>query len=157
EKLARGQDMEFSLRLKREGYRTLLVPEIVTHYYAPSGLRSFIKHSFINGLWVILPFRYTNITPVSLRHLIPLVFVLSLIGSGIVSFFFLLFKWIFLGIIFSYCLANVYFSAKIALRERNFSYLFLMPVAFAMLHISYGLGSGLGMIKLLLPTKRGML
>ena len=149
EKLIRGQDMEFSLRLKKEGLKTLLVPEIISYYYTRSDLKSFIRHNFINGLWAIIPFKYTNTIPVSLRHLIPLAFVSGLIGLFALSVFTPIFLWLFLFIIILYSLTNVYFSIKIAAKEKNIIYLLLMPIVFATLHISYGLGSIFGAIRLL--------
>ena len=153
ESLVGSQDMEFNMRLKRAGLKTLLVPEIISYYYARSEFKSFCKHNFHNGIWAILPFRYTKIMPVSLRHLVPLIFVLSLIGTGILSFFFLPFLWLFLFVIGLYSLTNIYFSLKIALRKKNIKYLFIMPIIFLSLHLGYGLGSIVGAIKLLLPVK----
>jgi len=154
ESLVGSQDMEFNMRLKRAGLKTLLVPEIISYYYARSEFKSFCKHNFHNGIWAILPFRYTKIMPVSLRHLVPLIFVLSLIGTGILSFFFLPFLWLFLFVIGLYSLTNIYFSLKIALRKKNIKYLFIMPILFLSLHLGYGLGSICGVTKLLLPTKK---
>lgn len=146
EKLIRGQDLEFNLRLKKAGLRTLLVPEIVSYYYARSDLSSFIKHNFINGLWAILPFKYTNIIPISLRHLVPLLFVLSLIFFGILSFFIFWAKFLFFMIISLYLLCNILFSLKISLKQNDLRHLFLMPLIFLSLHISYGIGSVLGLV-----------
>lgn len=147
ENLPRGQDMEFNLRLKKMGARILLVPEIVSYYYARSDLKSFIKHNFINGLWAILPFKYTNIIPVSLRHLVPLEFVLSLFGALILSLFWDFFWWIFVFIILSYIVVNFYFSLRVAVKEKDATLIFTMPIIFAILHFSYGLGSVLGVVK----------
>ena len=154
EKLISTQDMEFNLKLKKAGGKILLVPDIISYYYTHSELKSFCKNNFRNGFWAIYPFKFTDTMPVSLRHLVPLIFVLSLIGSGAVSFFFLFFKWIFLSIIVSYSLINVYFSIKISIQKNDFRYLFLMPMLFTMLHIGYGAGSIWGGLKLLLPVKR---
>jgi len=87
ESLPRGQDMEFNLRLKRAGFKTLLVPNIVSYYYAKPDMKSFIKHNYINGVWAILPFKYSKIMPVSLRSLVPLFFVVSLLSSWILAIF----------------------------------------------------------------------
>ncbi len=148
ENLPRGQDMEFNLRLKRAGLKTLLVPEIVSYYYARSEFKPFCKYNFKNGLWAILPFKYTKIMPVSLRHLVPFIFVLSIIVSGVLSFFSSIFFWLFLLIVGSYSLINICFSLKIALRKKNVKYLFTIPIIFASLHIGYGLGSIWGVVKL---------
>jgi len=146
EKLIRGQDMEFALRLKKAGLKILLAPEIASHYYTRSGLKSFLKHNFTNGVWAILPFKYTNIIPVSLRHLIPLIFVLSLIGLGISAFFSLVSLLSFLLIVGLYFLCNFCFSLQIAIREKDLRLLFLMPVMFFIFHFSYGLGSVWGLV-----------
>ena len=84
ENLVRGQDMEFNLRLKKAGGKTLLVPNIVSYYYARSDIKSFWKHNWTNGVWAILPFLYSPIMPVSWRHLVPLIFVTSLLGTAAV-------------------------------------------------------------------------
>jgi len=78
EKLARGQDMEFNLRLRRAGGTIVLDPAIVCDYYARADLASFLKHNFSNGVWAVLPFAFSDIVPVRPRHLIPLVFVTAL-------------------------------------------------------------------------------
>jgi glycosyltransferase involved in cell wall biosynthesis len=153
ENLARGQDMEFNLRLKKAGLKTLLVPEIVSYYYARSGLKSFCRHNFVNGVGLIYPPLKFGIVIFSWRHLAPLAFVSSLIGSALLSFFSPIFLRLFLVIFSLYLSINIYFSIKSAIRERNIKYLFIMPIIFSTLHISYGLGSLLGIKKLLIKPK----
>ncbi len=147
EKLVRGQDMEFNLRLKKAGLRTLLVPDIVSYYYPRSDFKSFCKNNFRNGLWVILPFKYSKIIPVSWRHLVPLVFVSSLMGTITLSALSSIFFWLFLLILGSYFLSNVYFSIKISKKEKDLKYIFIMPLIFGSLHLLYGLGSSWGTLK----------
>jgi len=153
ENLVRGQDMEFSLRLKKAGLRTLLVPEIASHYYPRSDFRSFMKHNIKNGVWAILPFKYTTTMPVSLRHLVPLAFTSSLIASLMLFFLIPIFIWLFFFILGSYCLINLYFSLKIAIQKSNLGYLFLMPIMFLALHISYGLGSMWGLLNVIFSKR----
>lgn len=150
ENLVRGQDMEFSLRLKKAGLRTLLVPDIVSYYYPRSDFKSFLRHNFKNGVWAILPFKYTSIMPVLWRHLVPITFVSSLIIFGVLSFFFKFFFWLFLLVIAVYSLFGIYFSTKISIHESDLRYLFVMPIIFSSLHIGYGLGSLLGMLKVVI-------
>ena len=149
ENLVRGQDMEFNLRLKKAGGKTLLVPEIVSYYYARSDIKSFWKHNFTNGVWAILPFLHSPIMPVSWRHLVPLLFVASLLGSAFLGLFWTPFFYLFLFILGFYGLANLGASLQIAQEKRNIRYLLAMPYVFASLHLSYGLGSLLGMFKIL--------
>ena len=148
EDLLRGQDMEFNLRLKKAGGRTFLVPDIVSYYYARSDMKSFLKHNWCNGVWAILPFAYSNVMPVSWRHLVPLVFVSVLTGSSLVAF-----VWPFslLGLLATasiYTAANLAASAHIAWRDRDIRYILVMPTVFASLHLCYGLGSLWGLVKL---------
>lgn len=145
--------MEFNLRLRKAGGKILLHPEVISYYYARSDFKSFCKHNWRNGVWAILPFKYTNIMPVSLRHLVPLIFVLSLINSAMLSFLSSIFLWLFLFILSAYLLISFYFSGKITIREKNLRYLFIMPLIFATLHIGYGLGSVYGLLNILLSKE----
>ena len=147
EDLISTQDMEFNLRLKKEGGRVLLVPEIISYYYTRSDFRSFCKNNFRNGLWAILPFKYSKIMPVSWRHLVPLAFVSSLIGSIAISAFSSIFFWLFWLILGSYFLSNAYFSIKISKKEKDLKYIFIMPLIFGSLHLLYGLGSLWGTLR----------
>lgn len=147
ESLVRSQDMEFNLRLKKAGGKTLLVPEIVAYYYPKSNLKDFFLHNFEDGIWAIYPLKFVKI-PLRLRHYIPLIFISSLLGTGMLGIFFSVSFWLFLFVLGLYFLINIYFSAKIAAREKNLGYLFLMPISFAARHFGYGLGSIFGLIKL---------
>jgi len=149
ENLGRGQDMQFNLRLKKAGGRTLLVPDIVSYYYARSDIKSFWKHNWTNGVWAIQPFLYSDIVPVSWRHLVPLFFVTSLLGSVLLGLLERSFLWVFLGIGAAYSLTNLAASFQVSYRKRDLRYLVAMPFIFATLHFGYGLGSLWGFVILL--------
>ncbi|MEW6556116.1 MAG: glycosyltransferase [Elusimicrobiota bacterium] len=149
ENLSSSQDMEFNIRLKKSGGKIMLFPDIISYYYTRSDFKSFCKNNFRNGVWAIYPMKFTEHIPVRLRHFIPLVFVASLFGSLILSFFSTVFIYLFLIIILAYILANLYFSAKIAIQEKNFRYFLVLPIIFAALHIAYGFGSIVGLGKVL--------
>jgi glycosyltransferase involved in cell wall biosynthesis len=144
ENLVSTQDMEFNLRLKRAGGKILLVPDIVSYYYTRSDLVSFCRNNFRNGFWAIYPFKFTTTMPVSWRHLVPLSFVLGLIGSALLSTMVTHFVFLFLIILGCYVLVNLAASLQIALQRRDIKYLMVMPFIFACLHFGYGLGSLLG-------------
>lgn len=141
ENLVRGQDFEFNMRLHRAGLRTLLVPTIRSTYFARSKPLDFLKHNWANGVWAVLPFRYTDVVPVSFRHLVPMLFVGSVIVSALLGLFFLSLRIAPLLILGAYLLATILVSASIAIRERDIRLLFVMPIVFWSLHITYGLGS----------------
>ena len=153
ENLNHSQDMEFNLRLKKAGGKTLLVPDAVVYYSARSDFNSFSKHNFRNGVWAILPFQYSTILPVSFRHLVPLAFISSLITTGVLSLFLPTFFWLFLFIIGSYFLCNMYSSAKIAIKKKDIRYFFIMLIIYSSLHITYGLGSLWGLLKVIISRQ----
>ena len=131
ENLLRSQDMEFNLRLKKAGGKIFLIPDIIAYYYPQSNLFDFLKHNFEDGIWAVLPLKFTK-APFKLRHYIPLVFILTLPLS-----------------IWPYMLISLLFSLQIAFREKSLGLFFVMPWAFAARHFGYGIGSLLGLIKLL--------
>ncbi len=154
ENLLSSQDIEFNIRLKRSGGKIMLFPDIISYYYTRSDLLSFFRNNFRNGFWAIYPMKFVKHIPVRTRHFIPLIFVSGLFGNLILSFFSPIFIYIFLIIVAPYLLINFYFSSKIAIQKKDFRYFFVMPLVFVTLHISYGLGSVWGVIKLLLPRKK---
>ncbi len=142
--LRRSQDMEFSLRLKAAGGRTLLVPEVCSDYYARSRLGSFVRHNFSNGEWAVLPFIYSDVIPVSLRHLIPLLFALSLLAGATL---FAWTPWLLAAVCIPYTLANLAASMDVARKLNVPGYVLSMPPVFFLLHASYGLGSIVGVLR----------
>jgi len=130
EKLIRSQDMEFSQRLKKAGAKILLVPDATAYYYPKDTLPGSLKHNFKDGVWAVYPLKFVKI-PFKLRHYIPLIFVLTLPIS-----------------IWPYIPVSLYFSWKIAIREKDAKLFFALPVTFFVRHVAYGFGSLLAIIKL---------
>ena len=147
-KLIRGQDMEFNMRLRAAGGRTLLAPDVEITYYARSGLITFLRHNFRNGAWAILPFRYSAVRPVALRHLVPLLFVLALMASVTLAALRPPTWWLLAGTAGVYLGVSLATATQIAVRQRQGAFLVLMPVAFAALHVAYGFGSLWGAVRL---------
>ena len=148
EKLVRSQDIEFNLRLRKAGGKILLVPEIISYYYPKSNLKDFFWHNLEDGIWAVLPLKLSK-APLRLRHYIPLFFILGLFGSLLFSLFFKDFIWLFLLIIIAYFLLSFFFSLRISLKENNLLLLFLLPAVFFVRHLAYGLGSIIGLFKLM--------
>lgn len=148
EKLTRGQDMEFSLRLRKAGGRTLLLPAVVSYYHARSDVRSFWRHNWVNGVWAILPFAYSAIMPVAGRHLVPLAFVGSVLMTLALGLWIRPLLWLAGGILGAYGLVALIASTQIVWKQRDIRYGFIMPVIFGLLHGVYGLGSLWGLVRL---------
>ncbi len=148
EDLPRSADLEFNMRLKRAGGTILLVPEIVAYYHPKPNLSEFVMHAFDDGFWAIYPLRFGKRT-FSWRHLIPLTFVASLIGSAAATAFAPAFWGVLGSIAGAYAILNVGYSARLAVRTHRFKNLWLLPVAFAARHVPYGVGSLVALLRVL--------
>jgi len=151
ENLNRTDDIEFNLRLKRAGGKILLVPEIFSYYYARSNLADLAKQNFGNGFWVLYSLRFVKL-PFSLRHLVPFFFVSSLLGSLVISFLYQPFIYLFAFILGLYFFIDVLVSCKLSLKH-GIRYFPFLVITFLTLHISYGLGSLWGIVKLFLHRR----
>lgn len=137
EDLVRGQDAEFNARLRRNGGTILLVPEVVSHYYARDSLGKLWKQQLQYGYFK--PLLVKKVGKIfTLRQLTPPLFVVSLIISLILSILFKPVLWLFLFISGSYIITNLGFSLKISLKK-GLKYSFALPLVFATLHFSYGI------------------
>ncbi len=140
EHLAGSSDLDMNARLRAAGGKILLVPEIVINYYADRNLRAFIRHNFSDGVWATYVLKFGS-KAWSWRHWIPLIFVLSAIGSAVLSVALPGFLWLFYGIIGMYALASLGASLQVALRERKLSYLAALPIVFLVRHLAHGVGA----------------
>lgn len=149
ENMERSEDIEFNLRLKRAGGKILFAPDIICYYYPKSKLRDFFCHNINDGIWAILPLKYTK-TVFAFRHYMPFLFISSLMVMLVLGIFLPFSFIIFIFIISFYLLISFYFSVRIAIKEKDIRFLYLMPISFATRHFAYGLGSIWGLIKLLI-------
>jgi len=148
ENLKRSQDLEFNLRLKKAGGKTLLVPDIISYYYPSVDFESFFRHNFLDGIWSVYPMKFVKM-PFRLRHYLPFLFVSSLLVSGISGIFFPVFSLLFLSIAGLYFFTAVYFSFLAAFKENDPKLFLALLIAFVIRHFGYGFGSVWGLIKLL--------
>lgn len=147
ERLVRHQDFEYTVRLRRMGAQFMLVPRAVCNYYARSDLKSFCAHSFRDGLWIILATAYTDVLPLSLRHVTPLVFVTALVVGSIAAPFSTLAAQVLAVIGTVYVAGALGAGAQIAVRERSAGLLVVTPPVFAARHITFGIGSLFGLLR----------
>lgn len=144
ERLIRNQDIEINKRIKKVGGKIILLPEPKCVYFARETYKPFAKNNFLNGKWNILTGYYTNdLSSLSLRHYIPLLFVLSIMFP----LFLIPFDSKFL-ILSSLILCLYFFSISlISIYQFKLSRITLFSIfSFAILHFSYGFGSFVGLI-----------
>ncbi len=152
EGMAGSEDDEFNYRLRRHGGKLFLTPAIRSFYYGRTSLRDLWTQYFRYGFGKVRVIQ-KHPTLAKVRHLIPAVFVASLVTTTALSLFNSLFALLLALILSSYVLVSLALSARIASRE-GWKYLPFLPAAFACLHFAYGTGLLLGVAQFLLVGKR---
>lgn len=144
-RLTRNQDSELNYRIIHNGGKIYLSHEIRLAYYCRDTVAGIMKMAMTNGKWNIITSKYC---PGSMRprHFVPCLFALSLVGMPLISAFLPVFWYLFALEMGLYFLLDIVFSLKSAKKVDEF--LFLL-VLFPLFHISYGLGSIIGIGKVL--------
>lgn len=148
EALGRTEDNEFHHRLTQAGYKICCMPDIISYQYIRANLPKMIKQKYSNGYWIGLTLKkYPKC--LSLFHFVPMVFVLALLVC--VAFAVFGFKWFLLAMAVLYLLFDIYITANAFKSEKRCAYFALLPFIFPALHISYGIGTIVGIIHLPIP------
>ncbi len=148
ENLLRTEDNEMHYRMRKAGYKFWYDPRIISSCRNPSNICKTASSKYLNGFWI----GYTlGICPqcISIYHLLPFTLILSIICS-IVCFLFGFFS------TFNYScrfilLTNLIMTiiAVIVTATRNLSFICL-PILFLLLHLGYGIGTILGINKIII-------
>lgn len=144
ENLVRNQDDEFNFRLIRTGGKIWLDPRIRSTYYSRSTLGALWRQYFEYGLWKVRVIRKHG-RSASWRHLAPMVFVLGLSLSMIVSVVTRSFVPA-AAILLPYVSMSVVAVFVICLRH-GWVHAPVLPIAFVTMHLAYGLGFWTGIAR----------
>ena len=145
ENLVRNQDDEFNYRLRERGGTIFMTPKIRSHYNVRSSLGRLFKQYFQYGLWKIEVF-VRRPRSIKMRHLIPSLFVLSLIIGFFLSFVSNPIRYLFLSELATYLTFSLLFALPLCAKE-GMRYLPILPLVFFTLHFAYGSGSLVGLLK----------
>lgn len=137
ETLERNQDNNMHNRIRKAGYKFYYNPEIKSEYYVRNNLKKMLKQGFLNGKWNIIVFRQDK-ESLSIRHLVPLAFVLSIILLVILSIINKVFLYILVAELITYFTLGIFFAIQ---KTKNIIEILKMLLYFLLLHISYGVGS----------------
>jgi glycosyltransferase involved in cell wall biosynthesis len=154
EELVRNQDEEFNLRLRKNGGRTLLIPDIVIDYYARESLFKLWGMYFHYGYFKPLVARKLGFV-LEPRQIIPSSFVLALAGSFLLGWWITILGVLGFLLLLAYFLADVAF-AWIAGRRRGPAITACLSLVFPTLHFSYGLGFLKGLVDFFLLGRKGV-
>ena len=138
ERLLRNQDDEFHYRAKSMGKKIFMNPDIKSFYYPRDSIKKLVSQYYQYGLFKPLVLKKIK-SEIKLRHLIPSVFCIYIIGLP-VSYFSVL----YLLPLLVYMLLNLYFSVGI---DHKLIISILSLIIYPAIHISYGWGFITGLFK----------
>ena len=145
EELGRTEDNEIHYRIRQAGYKICYSQKILSYQYARSSLKKMVKQKYGNGYWIALTLKACP-QCLSVFHFVPLTFVFAIIVTTVmaISGFDLLFKLLWIA----YATVAVLMSVLAVHGVKKTIYQLLLPFIFLILHLSYGIGSLIGIIKM---------
>lgn len=141
ENLGRTEDNEMHYRIRKAGYKLCFDSDIISYQHTRTTLLKMLKQKYGNGYWIG---KTSKICPqcLSIFHFVPFAFVLAIIistilwGVGI--------KFISIILWSTYWFVAILISLLSILKEEFSTYLFTLPILFFLLHLSYGVGTIVG-------------
>ncbi len=145
EQLVRNQDDEYNYRLRKLGAKLLLAPDMRSKYYSRSSINRLAKQYFQYGYWKV---RVLQKHPLQMRmrQFAPLVLVCSFLTLSLASIFYAPAGSALVALVAVY-VAVLMLATISSVRSRHGWRAILLPVAFATLHLSYGLGFLIGLFR----------
>jgi hypothetical protein len=145
DEMVRNQDDEFSYRLLKKGGKIICNPAIRSIYYNRSTISALWRQYYQYGYWKVRVLQ-KHPRQMRLRQFIPPAFVASLASLAVLALFNPAGR-ILLGMAAGvYMFSNLAASISVAARH-GWQYLPLLPVVYAVLHLSYGLGFLVGLVR----------
>lgn len=137
--LVRNQDDELNFRLVMAGGKIYQTPKINYEYVCRNSLSGLWNQYYQYGYYKIYILRKHG-RVASFRHLVPSVFVLALVFSGVGAALSAAFLAFFAAIVCTYVLLLVLASCVSCFTADRIRYLPVMPVVLATFHLAYGIG-----------------
>lgn len=138
--LLRSEDNDMNSKIRQNGGKIWLAEDIRFKYYCRDTINGILKMGLQNGNALFFTIR-ENPKAMSIRHFIPFMFLVSLIILPLLSICSKLFASLFLLEMFVYVLLDLFFSFTKDGSKYGIITIWLYPA----FHITYGLGSLLGM------------
>lgn len=141
----RNEDDEYNYRLRKLGGRILLAPDIRSRYYSRSSVPMLWKQYLQYGFWKVRVMQ-KHPAQMRMRHFAPSAFVGGLLLSALLAPMFRPGRRL-LGLVSgAYLVASLVASVSVA-RKQGWRHLPLLPMIFATMHFSYGLGFLAGLVR----------
>lgn len=146
ENLLRTEDNEMHYRIRKAGFRFCFEPQIVSYQYARSSLKRMVRQKYANGRSIALTL---GVCPgcISLFHMVPFAFVMAIVVGAVLGLAGLWLPGVLLWGV--YGAVAVFMSVMSAIGNKGRSWrFFLLPFLFLLLHLSYGVGTLVGLIEM---------
>ena len=145
EDLGRTEDNEFHYRIRQAGYKLCCCPDIISYQHSRNTLKNMVRQKYANGKWIGLT---VSVCPgcLSSFHFAPFLFVIALlfcIVSAALGQPLMLYILLALYGMFDFVNSVSCFAMKIIQPQ-----FLLLPLIFPLLHISYGLGTVVGLAQI---------
>ena len=143
EKVGRVEDNELHYRIRKNGYKIRYSNDILSYQYTRPTLKRMLKQKYSNGYWIG---KVSHIYPkaFSIFHFVPLAFVLAIIFSlcmiPITSIFIVLLSSV-------YFLFTILITIMTIINNKFNVTILLMPIILFLIHVYYGVGTLVGLIK----------
>lgn len=143
EKVGRVEDNELHYRIRKNGYKIRYSNDILSYQYTRPTLKRMLKQKYSNGYWIG---KVSHIYPkaFSIFHFVPLAFVLAIIFSlcmiPITSIFIILLSSV-------YFLFTILITIMTIINNKFNITILLMPIILFLIHVYYGVGTLVGLIK----------
>ncbi len=146
EELHISEDAELNWRIRQAGYKIFYTPEIVSYYYPRKNLKTLFKQFFNYGILRVNVIK-KHADALKLVHLLPPLFVGVTILFGIGGFIMPRLWYAFLIGLVLYVFYTGFGAVVTAARSKKFAFIFVLPLVFATMQISWGLGFIVGIFK----------
>ncbi len=145
ENLGRTEDNEFHYRIRMAGYKLCCCPDIISYQHSRNDLRGMIRQKYSNGRWIGLTLSECP-GCLSYFHFAPFAFVMMIILCSV--FAALGFPILLYTLLIVYGMFDVVNSVGCFTMKNLQPQFVFLPVIFPLLHVSYGIGTIVGLIQI---------
>ena len=145
ENLGRTEDNEFHYRIRKAGYKLCCCPDIISYQHSRNNLKDMIRQKYSNGRWIGLTLSecpgclsYFHFAPIAFVMMITISSIIALLGFPILLYTLLLVYGMFDIVNTVGCFTTKNLQPQFA----------LLPIIFPILHVSYGIGTIVGLLQI---------
>lgn len=145
EELFISEDAEFNWRIRKAGHKIFFSPQIISYYYPRKTWKRLIHQLFRYGTLRVNVIK-KHVDAIKLIHLLPAFMVLVALALFILGFFQPIFFKILIALAAFY-IVYVLMASLLLSFSKGLKFIFLLPVIFLSIQLSWGLGFLVGFFK----------